>query len=74
MLPTRRKKQQGIEEYEILIQSAGKDTNLDECIPVSYINLSKLYLESSNLQKAHKYIAEFHKNYPDHQMHFDHYT
>lgn len=58
---------QAITEYESIILPAsqtGADTGFVECLPASYINLSKLYLQTQNLQKARQTISDFHKRYP----------
>jgi len=59
---------QAITEYESIILPsdlpADVDTGFVECLPVSYINLSKLYLQTQNLQKARQSISDFHKRYP----------
>ena len=57
---------QRIDHYETLIHTTDSDSDDTEYVPVSYINLIKLYLEDSNIQKAYQYITEFNKNYPNH--------
>lgn len=59
------KDNRAIEQYETILYEAAKDTIKPECIPISHINLVKLYLKSSNLPKARQYILAFHREYPN---------
>lgn len=59
-----RKSEKAISEYESILSRLPDDTSLVEILPVALQNLSTLYLSADNLQKAHKYINQYHRKYP----------